>query len=113
MKKIIVKINPKQEETSECLKKNEELLLSFKHFQNYIDFFNKYPEYQNNVANLPIQITLDNIFDLDYENIVANDLYFDLTNLPFADLKFLLPFLKNKENCGLKKRKKVKKNMKK
>lgn len=99
MKKITITINPKQELNSKCIKKNDELILVFKHCQNYLDFLKEYPEYQNIIANLPIFITMDNITDLDYENIMTNDLYFDLTNMPFSDFKFLLSFLKNKENC--------------
>ena len=99
MKKIIIIVNPSQASNNNCIKKNEELILSFKYFQNYLEFLKEYPKFQNILTNLPIFITLNNITDLDFENIVTNDLYFDVTNLPFLDLKFLLPFLKNKENC--------------
>lgn len=95
MKELKIIINPLQEINQISQEKNDELILSFRYFQNYLEFSKQYSQFKN----YPLYITLEHVEDLDFSYLPANDIYFNLSNLPFKELKFLLVFLKNKSNC--------------
>ena len=99
---ITVRINSQQKEPLTYQNMNDELILSFQHFKDYMDFAYKTPKNLEIVKTLPLTIILNNLNDLAKQNIPNNDLYFDLANLPLKDIKFVVNYLENKENVFFK-----------
>ena len=62
MKELKIIINPLQEINQISQEKNDELILSFRYFQNYLEFSKQYSQFKN----YPLYITLEHVEDLDY-----------------------------------------------